>query len=250
MERTVKEIPYNSFGKILLAAGKEYPESLGGNCVFQLRRLIGIMAMKGIDPGKVQYMTAKERPHWVALLASQERKILLDPFLAPKSPFDVTDLLVEQRPGEFPLYPAIEGMEAKAKVIPISPEKFVIELHSLSTRRKLRKMLTYTYDLKNLGSELPCDDYQYLAGLTQTQIHMSVVVDDNCLIKLYLDPQRGEMNIINIGHEKASRIKNRAGYDKILAILLAKLGLTEQELFNTMEEARGIYLKIQAEKGS
>lgn len=92
IEKTLLEIPYNSFGKILLSSGINYPQPYGGNCVFQCRRLTQELTSSALDISKVSYATAKEKPHWVTIVNDGD-EYMIDPFLLCPEPINITKVL-------------------------------------------------------------------------------------------------------------------------------------------------------------
>lgn len=89
LQETLIKTPYNSFGKIILSEGGSYPESYGGNCVFQCRRLTSALISSTLDLSAISYATATEKPHWVLFVRDGD-EYMLDPFLLCPEPINIS----------------------------------------------------------------------------------------------------------------------------------------------------------------
>lgn len=92
LEQSLFEVPYNSFGKIILSSGEKYPLSYGGNCVFQCRQITTKLVASVLDESKIRYATASEKPHWVVIVEDGDT-YMIDPFLLCPEPINLSKVL-------------------------------------------------------------------------------------------------------------------------------------------------------------
>lgn len=158
IERALLDTPYNSFGKILLSEGDTYPETYGGNCVFQCRRLTSAIITSKLDLNAISYATATEKPHWVVFMNDGD-EYMLDPFLLCPEPINISKV----KKGETQVldgYPKSVN-KIEAKLLEGGCIQVVLFTKKGST---FKQVLTYTYDLSRPNTRvLPPDNYQILA---------------------------------------------------------------------------------------
>lgn len=100
------QYPYNSFGKTYLAAGKEYPERFGGNCVFLTQQLTRRLIEKGLQP---KYLWSKDRCHWATLCRTDRNLFYFDPILFHTEPINISQVLKKGERQVCSAFPIIDG---------------------------------------------------------------------------------------------------------------------------------------------
>ncbi len=235
-------IPYNSFGKILLAAGLNYPASLGGNCVYQCRELVRKMLEEGYDSNDISYTTALERPHWVVLYQGEDARYLLDPFVYQKQLINV-DLLLEMGSQVVSAYPLVAGEWSQLESKVDGPNSFVTDLQVPRLSGERKRALTYHYDLNNLQTELPANDYQLLAAQFQRELVLTYR-DGVTLKRMYMDPTSGEMRIFTSDEGKVQERYNPRGFRDKFVDMALHCEVPPDELRHIFKTARGYYNRL------
>jgi hypothetical protein len=249
LEETVHEVPFNSFGKILLADGEEYPRQLGGNCVLQNRILTEKLASAGV--AGLQYTTAKEKPHWVSLARddgfSEGDLFMMDPFVMHNSPINMTEVMrsgqVQQavHPLNVP-----NGVSSHILAKAIGSQEIEVQLHAPRPNNpaSTKHVMTYTYDLSTpFAQELPPNNYQLLAGVRQKMLELGVLRPSGGVSRVYVNPENGDMNMLHVGQQKISRPKQQAEFDRHFAEIAAEFRLSAEELFRLFGLGREAYLR-------
>ena len=252
LQETVREVPFNSFGKILLADGQEYPRQLGGNCVLQNRALTDKLAAANIT--ELQYITAQEKPHWVSLARddgfSQGDTFMMDPFILHDEPLNISKAM---RDGELiqdvhPLH-VPNGVPSKVRAVKTADQVMEVQLHAPRPNNpsSTKHVMTYTYHLDGEHhAELPPVNYQVLAGLRQKMIELGVLRPSGRVSRVYLNPENGDMNMLHVGEKKIARHKSKADFDRDLAEIAGEFRLSLEELLGILDRGKEAYLKRMA----
>lgn len=237
--------PYNSFGKLLLTEGIDYPETLGGNCVFQCRRLTRDLIVEGLESeGTIRYLSAEERPHWVLVAQREAVHSLYDPFILQQEPFDITPLLNEEKDQlEYPLYPVVKGRSAFARVGRNSSTTIRVEVHALQTSGTTQEILSYTYPLGESAfhSTLPPDDYQLLASLRQKSLEIGCLMPKDGVMRLYYHSEAGTMKIIEGGKGIYPETKDPYRFRKKFDAMASRLSISPDDLRQYLDRSLQIY---------
>lgn len=245
LEKSLFEVPYNSYGKIILSAGEQYPDSYGGNCVFQCRRITSGLVESLIDKWNISYITASEKPHWVVLVDDGD-EYLLDPFLLCPEPINITRVLSWER-ITLDAYPKGNN-KIEVKLI---GEK-TIQIHLFIRKwTGFKQVLEYTYDLNKPKSDvLPPDDYQLLANLCQKNLEMWILMSqerEGEVIRIYRVPGQGNMDLRVIGWKHYTATKDKQWFDEYKSKIIARLWSTEDEFDRTWNLWERLYLERQVD---
>ena len=244
LERIHGTIPYNSFGKILLAAGQSYPSTLGGNCVYQCRELVRNMVQEGYDPNAISYTTALERPHWVVLYQGDGAVYLLDPFVYQKELLNV-DRLFQEGSTTVSAYPFVAGEWSQLACKVDGPRTFEASLHVPRLSGARKRVLTYHYDLDRSQAELPPNDYQLLAAQFQRELVLTYR-DREILRRMYMDPASGEMRIITSNEGRVQEQYNARDFTARFVDMALHCEVPPDELRHLFFTAREHYNRLKS----
>lgn len=234
---TVRSFPYNSFGKILLAEGMNYPANLGGNCVMQSRDLTRRIRER-INGAPISYITATERPHWVVIVENEGvQRYMLDPFLMHTYPIDM--IRAEAEYGSFPKWVDM--------VVTWQNEVWDFRTRLITKHKDSdlpRQVFQYTYDLsKWFEAELPPDSYQLLANLKQKLLELWCLTNQGNVIRIYCDPQTWLLTSVKIGSEKWHFVRSNNIFTWHMEEVADAVSVSSRIILQTIDQARRIYLK-------
>ncbi len=255
---TIRTVPFNSIGKIIMVEGGTYPEAFGGNCVMQARELTRLAVAGGLSADRIKYASGQQRPHWVAFAEDDgihKGKLLMsDPYFMHTEPIDISEVMGRGRVLQR-AYPLRGEASSMMEVVATGPRSFDAHLWAMRQNATggseidptsgLKKVHTYTYDLDTLTDELPPNRYQLLAGLKQKNLEMGVLRADQGVTRVYLEPEQGRFNMLKVGEQKLDRQKNGQveRFDDEMARIAAELGATAEQLYTFFNEGRAAYLR-------
>lgn len=245
LEKSLFEVPYNSFGKIILSSGGEYPPSYGGNCVFQCRRITSGLIESLVNECNIRYITASEKPHWVVLVKDDD-EYMLDPFLLCPEPINITRVLAWEKL----LLEAYPKWNNKIEVKLLQDRTIQINLF-IKKWTGFKQVLQYTYDLSQEKSRsLPPDNYQLLANLCQKNLEMWILMNQENggeVVRIYRVPGQGNMDIRVIGWKHYSESKDPQWFEENRAKVISRLGTTEEEFTRVWNLGERLYLERQVD---
>jgi len=196
----IETVPYNSFGKAVLAGGGTYPRAFGGNCVFQGHELQQRLVKAGIPEENLQFTTARERPHWVVLAKDGNHLWYLDPFSLCPEPIDLARIKGKNIVSTHARYPTLPTGTGQIKVSSIT-KGIRLRLLSPTVDGGLKPVMKYTYrlDTEDLHSKLPDDGYQVLASIRQKHLIFTSLHPDRTVTMIHIDPVSETRTFLNIG---------------------------------------------------
>lgn len=243
LEQSLFDVPYNSFGKIILSSGENYPLSYGWNCVFQCRQITTRLINSLLDEAKIRYVTASEKPHWVIVIEDGDT-YMLDPFLLCPEPINISKVLKWEKL-------ILDAYPIGNNKIEVS----MVDAHNLQIKLFIKKwagykqVLEYTYNIDNWTSrDLPPDDYQLLANLCQKNLEMWILMNQENwweVIRLYRVPGQWNLDIRVIWGQHFSNIKNQSGFEQQKSRIISRLNTTEEEFDKTWTLGERLYLERQ-----
>ncbi len=246
LEDTIDNVPYNSFGKGILASGGEYPPEFGGNCVFQNHELLLRLEAGGIPRTEIAFTTAQERPHWVTLVKDGASLWYLDPFLLCPTPIDINEVRRNGEPSHFSAYPKVSENTGLVEVSQLqNGVRFRLFRPTMDGGRK--RVLNYTYGLEEdeLKTELPGVDYQVLAGLAQKVLTYSAFFRDRSQTMIRVSPETGKQSFFEVGRAWAfTREDQPERAEAILDRIAQERGQTRAALEKFIEDGLAAYRKL------
>lgn len=89
------EVPYNNFTWILARQGESYPDSLGGDCIYQSRDLVRRLKAEGYDD--VGYLKVIGGDHHAVVCTHEGEDFFMDSNLFQREPLSLTRLFAEDQ---------------------------------------------------------------------------------------------------------------------------------------------------------
>lgn len=226
MKNTYHEVihafPFNSFGKIFLAEGKEYPEQFGGNCVFLTRQLTRRLIQSGLSPHCIE---ATNRVHWAVLCREGKEIYHLDPFLMHQEPIPVSSVLRSEKTATYDALPIVSDHPTKLQITPRGKHTFSIATFGFraGTYRPIR---AYDYDLRQTLSEAPSDWERARDNNESTYLTLRTVDQSGIATKICLHGE-GFMSAHVLGKEKyrqASDARFHETFERVAQQLRTDIG--------------------------
>ncbi len=243
LEKTIREVPYNSLTPFFVNAGVDYPQELGGNCITQNTVLSEGLRSQGLKPSFLMSKT-NGSDHYATVCMSEGTLFYLDPFLMHCEPIPLDRLFLEK---ELTLnsHPNHQGNYRRVLATSVGHGKFSIDLMGYSGSENGR-ILTYNFDLGKLLSELPSPGSEAFRKPLR-KLSLRILRKDNQVSSLNLHPSTGHLDIYNINgargfiraatapirfREELKRIAEELNCpaDKILHYLYLGYGIYKEEI--------------------
>lgn len=237
-----KEVPYNSAGKILLAENISYPEQLGGNCVFQTKRLAEGLREQGYDPGFIF-----SSDHMATVCEVEGKVYFMDPSLMHREPIVLDDIFAKKDVYLCESFPLLNGESWRLAFVKKNKDRFGVNLIREETDGSFVIIQTYEYDLGKVSNSLPdVADRRIAFAVDRKVLSMNCERDDGTVSRVVYHIKKKIMGIARFGNPDAYKNDNRVKTAIELRDLALELGVSLQEMIEVFKTAAEIYERVQA----
>lgn len=241
-----RQIPFNSAAKVYLASQPKVkiPEKIGGNCVFQNRRLMSKLRKEGYSVGAIE-TSDRKTGHFGAVCYDGEQLYYLDPTFLAFEPVSLSELFGSGKEQVVGAYPIIKGIDSHLVFTAIGEMRFSLNV-VMKINGKNELKASCVYDLDDISRDLPPDESEDIAARPIEVFLLKILEEDGSVLKLVYRIEDGNFVAGKVGeivYQSRSKIEKPYCHS-YLDRIAERLNMSGTELIEFFEGARDRYLAL------